>query len=118
MDERHVKEPEREEDRQVGQAEQDQEGKAEAGVATDEERGVGGVQPEETGEAHEGGQVPALGGAHRVQEEGGGEQPVASEERSPLEHDHEERDRVDEAKEAEKDEAGQPIARHGLTLVA
>ena len=117
MDEGHVEEPKHEEDRHVGQAEEDQERQAEANVAPDAERGIGGVQPEDAGEAQEGARAAALGGAHRVQEGGGRQQAVASEERRPLEHDDEESDGVDETEEAEEDEAREPVRGHGSTLV-
>src|SRR5438876_190964 len=68
VDEGHVEEPEREQDRDVGEAEQDQEGQRKAGIAAGAERSVGGIQPEDAREAEEDTRPATLRGAHRVQE--------------------------------------------------
>src|SRR3989442_13440516 len=117
MDEGHVEQPEHEEDRYVGQTEEDHERQAESNVAADAERSIGVVEPEDAGKSEKRAQAAALGGAHRVQEGGGRQQAVAAEERRPLEHDHEESDGVDETEETEKDEAREPVRGHGSTLV-
>ena len=118
MHERHVQEPQGEEDRDVGQAEEDEQRESQAGVAADAEGRVGGVQPEEGGQPEEGAGPATLVLAHRVQERRGRQQAIASEQGMPLEHDDEEGDRVHQAEQPKEHEARQPMGRRADLIMA